>query len=155
MIKAEQIRALLRDELLHRDLFLVDVFVNPGNRIVVYVDSMRGVSIEECIAVSRYIGSRLDREAEDFELEVSSPGLDNPLKLPQQYLKNLGRMLEVVTFDGVKTRGKLIGADEENIRLEVESLKKDGKGKKKVKETQTWEKSMKEVKTAKVVISIK
>jgi ribosome maturation factor RimP len=152
MIKAEQIRTLLRDELPQRDLFLVDVTVNPGNRIVVYVDSMKGVSIDECMNVGRYIGSKLDREVEDFELEVSSPGLDNPLKLPQQYLKNMGRVLEVLTFDGVKTTGRLVKANEESIRLEVESLTKDGKGRKKVKLTQTWEKSMNEIKTAKVVI---
>ncbi len=152
MIKAEQIRTLLRDELPQRDLFLVDVTVNPGNRIVVYVDSMKGVSIDECMYVSRYIGSKLDREVEDFELEVSSPGLDNPLKLPQQYLKNMGRVLEVVTFDGVKTTGRLVKANEESIRLEVESLTKDDKGRKKVKMAQIWEKSMNEIKTAKVVI---
>jgi len=152
MIKAEQIRTLLRDELPQRDLFLVDVTVNPGNRIVVYVDSMKGVSIDECMNVSRYIGLKLDREVEDFELEVSSPGLDNPLKLPQQYLKNMGRVLEVVTFDGVKTTGRLVKANEESIRLEVEYLTKDDKGRKKMKMTQIWEKSMNEIKTAKVVI---
>jgi ribosome maturation factor RimP len=152
MIKTEQIRTLLREELPQRDLFLVDVTVNPGNRIVVYVDSMKGVSIDECMNVSRYIGSKLNREVEDFELEVSSPGLDNPLKLPQQYLKNMGRILEVVTFDGVKTIGRLVKANEESIRLEVESLTKDDKGRKKVKMTQIWEKNMNEIKTAKVVI---
>lgn len=152
MIKAEQIRTLLRDELPQRNLFLVDVTVNPGNRIVVYVDSVMGVSIDECMNVSRYIGSKLDREVEDFELEVSSPGLYNPLKLPQQYLKNMGRVLEVLTFDGVKTTGRLVKANEESIRLEVEYLTKDDKGRKKVKMTQIWEKNMNEIKNAKVVI---
>jgi len=154
MIKTEQIRTMLVEELPHRDLFLVDVKASPGNRIVVYVDSMKGVSIDDCMAVSRYIGSKLDREVEDFELEVSSPGLDNPLKLLQQYLKNMGRVLEVITFDGAKTTGKLIMANEEAIRLEVETLAEGDRGRNKVKVTRTWEKSMKEIKTAKVVISI-
>ena len=154
MINAEQIRTLLRDELPQRDLFLVDVTVNPGNRIVVYVDSMKGVCIDECMAISRYIGSKLDREVEDFELEVSSPGLDNPLKLLPQYLKNMGRILEVVTFDGAKTTGRLTMANEEAIRLEVESLTPGNKERKKVKVKQVWDKNRNEIKTAKVVISI-
>jgi ribosome maturation factor RimP len=151
----EIIRKYLQEELPQRGLFLVDVTVKPGNRITVFVDSMKGVTLDECIGVSRLIESKLDREAEDFELEVSSPGLGNPLKLPQQFEKNLGRILEVITFDGMKTTGKLVMAGEEMIRLEVETLGKDTHSRKKVKVIKTWEKRIEEIKTAKVSISLK
>jgi len=154
MIKAEQIIVMLQEELIRRDLFLVDVLVHPGNRIMVYADSMKGISLDECMALSRYLGTKLEQEGGDFELEVSSPGLDKPLKLPQQYLKNIGRLLEVVTFDGIKTTGRLVMADGEIIRLELEIPGKGQKGQKKPKETLTWERNLKEIKTAKVVISL-
>jgi ribosome maturation factor RimP len=155
MIQVESIMAFLQEELTQRGLFLVDVTVRPGNRITVFIDSMKGLGIEECIAVSRFIESKLDREKEDFNLEVSSPGLENPLRLPQQYLKNLGKLLEVVTFDGMKTKGRLIAAGEGSITLEVETLEKDSKSRKKVKVIRTWEKRIEEIKTAKVDISLK
>jgi ribosome maturation factor RimP len=152
---SEKIRKCLHEELPQRGLFLVDVAEKPGNRITVFVDSMKGVTLEECIGVSRFIESQLDRAAEDFELEVSSPGLGNPLKMPQQFEKNLGRILEVITFDGMKTTGKLIMAGEEMIRLEVETLEKDARGRKKLKVVKSWEKRIEDIKTAKVGISLK
>jgi ribosome maturation factor RimP len=151
----EIIRKCLQEELPHRGLFLVDVAVKPGNRITVFVDSMKGVTLDECMGVSRFIESKLDREADDFELEVSSPGLGNPLKLPRQFEKNLGRILEVITFDGMKTTGKLVMAGEEMIRLEVETLEKDPHSRKKVKVVKTWEKRIEDIKIAKVGISLK
>ena len=151
----EKIRKCLHEELPQRGLFLVDIAVKPGNRITVFIDSMKGVTLEECIGVSRFIESKLDREAQDFELEVSSPGLGNPLKLPQQFEKNLGRILEVITFDGMKTTGKLVMAGEEMIRLEVETLERDAHSRKKLKVVKTWEKRIEDIKTAKVGISLK
>jgi ribosome maturation factor RimP len=155
MIQGESIRKCIQEELSQRGLFLVDVTVRPGNRITVFVDSMQGVTLEECISVSRFIESKFDREAEDFELEVSSPGLDSPLKLPQQYQKNMGRILEVITFDGMKTTGKLVEAGEELIRLELETMEKDSKTRKKVKVIKTWERKIDEIKSARVAISLK
>jgi ribosome maturation factor RimP len=137
------------------ELFLVDVAVKPGNHITVFIDSLKGVTIDECKAVSRFLESKLDRETEDFDMEVSSPGLDNPLKLPVQFVKNIGRYLEVVTPDGRKTTGVLTGIEEGIIRLECESLEKDMAGKKKVKVLRTWEKPLDDIKSAKVVISLK
>lgn len=136
-------------------MFLVDVAVKPGNHITVFIDSLKGVTIDECKAVSKFVESKLDREMEDFDLEVSSPGLDNPLKLPLQFVKNTGRYLEVVTLDGKITTGKLTGIEEGIIRLETESLEKDAAGRKKVKVLRTWEKPLEDIKSAKVVISLK
>lgn len=155
MIQVETIRGFLEEVLPKWDLFLVEVTVKPTNRISVFVDSLKGVTVEECIAVSRYVESKLNRDTEDFDLEVSSPGLDNPLKLPMQFVKNIGRLLEVVTIDGQKTIGRLTGVEGEMIRLDVESLERVTAGKKKVNVVRTWEKPLESIKTAKVVISLK
>ena len=152
MIRVEYIRKCLEEVLPPQALFLVEAAVKPGNRITVFIDSMEGVTIDQCIAVSRFLESKLDRAAEDFELEVSSPGLDNPLKLPMQFRKNIGRWLEVVTYDGMKTTGKLVAVEGETICLEIETFEKDRTGKKKMKVVKTWEAKQEEIKTAKVVI---
>jgi ribosome maturation factor RimP len=155
MIQADLVRSCLQDELPRQGLFLVDVTVSPGNRITVHADSMKGITIEECIAVSRFIESRFNRETEDYELEVSSPGLENPLKQPEQFQKNLGRWLDVITFDGLKTTGKLIRAEGGSIILELESIEKDALTRKKVVVKKLFEKRMDEIKAAKIVISLK
>jgi ribosome maturation factor RimP len=155
MIDARFIRELLRKELELRGLFLVDLAIRPGNRILVYIDSMKGVTIEECTAVSRFIESKLDRDSEDFELEVSSPGLDKPLKLPVQFHKNVGRGLEVVTKDGLKTTGKLVAVNEDTLTLEVEVTEKDAVSGKKKKVIKSREIVFDHIKTAKVAVSFK
>jgi ribosome maturation factor RimP len=121
----------------------------------VHADSMKGITIEECIAVSRFIESRFNRETEDYELEVSSPGLENPLKQPEQYQKSLGRWLDVISFDGLKTTGKLVKAEGGSITLESESIEKDVVTRKKVVVKKLFEKRLDEIKAAKIVISLK
>ncbi len=156
MIKAALIRSYLEEELAQSGKFLVDVTVSTGNKIVVYMDSLKGVTLDECIQVSRFLESKLDREVEDFELEVSSPGLDKPLKLPVQYEKNLGRMLDVLKAGGNKITGKLEAIlPEGGIRLEAEKAVKDSKTGKKKKQSEILEIKFEEIKTAKVVISLK
>jgi ribosome maturation factor RimP len=155
MIQVDLVRSCLQEELPRRGLFLVDVAVSPGNRITVLADSMKGITIEECIAVHRFIESKFNRDTEDYELEVSSPGLDNPLKQPVQFQKNLGRWLDVVTYDGLKTTGKLVMAEEKSITLELEFTERDPVSKKKVVRNTIWEKRIDEIKAAKIVISLK
>jgi ribosome maturation factor RimP len=155
MISAEFIRDCLKDELARRDLFLVEVAVRPVNRIVVYLDSIKGITLDECLAVNRFLDSRLDRNMEDFEVEVSSPGLDKPLKLPVQYEKNTGRLLDVIRSDGSKITGKLQGISGDVIHLETEVVIKDTETGKKKAETRMHEIRLEEIKTAKVVISLK
>jgi len=155
MIKTEFIRNLLEEELTQRGLFLVEVLVTPANKIVVYLDSLQGVTLEECMQVSRFLGSRLDRDEEDFELEVSSPGLEKPLKLPVQFEKNVGRMLDVVKSDGMKITGKLLGITGGVISMDTEVTTRDGhKGKRKTEHV-LQEIRQEEIKTAKVNISLK
>jgi ribosome maturation factor RimP len=155
MIKTELIRDLLQDELALRGLFLVEVLVRPANKIVVFLDSMKGVTLDECMAVSRYLERKLDRNLEDFELEVSSPGLDRPLKLPVQFEKNTGRMLDVVKYDGIKVTGKLKGLSGGVVMLETEVTAKDPRTGKRKKDYKLQEIKQEEIKTAIVNISIK
>jgi ribosome maturation factor RimP len=155
MIKAELIRELLEEELTGMGFFLVGITVKPVNRIVVYIDSMSGVTIDECITVSRYLENRLNRDGEVFELEVSSPGLDKPLKLPVQFEKNIGRLLTVVKYDGHVITGKLLRANHEIIQLESEVSTKESKTGKKRTGHQILEIKFEEIKKAKVVISFK
>jgi ribosome maturation factor RimP len=155
MINAEKVRTGLGEELARRNLYLVDVQVRPVNRIVVFIDSMKGVTLDECATVSRFIESFLNREEEDFELEVSSPGLDNPLTQPWQFGKNVGRTLDVITYDGLKTSGKLTEILEGGIRLELERWEKDLKHKKRVRKLDTWERKFDEIKSAKIAIKLK
>jgi ribosome maturation factor RimP len=155
MIKTEFIRNLLEGELTQKGLFLVEVLVTPANKIVVYLDSLQGVTLEECMQVSRFLESRLDRNEEDFELEVSSPGLDKPLKLPVQFEKNVGRMLDVVKSDGMKITGKLLGISGGIISLDTEVTTRDGRTGKRKTEHVLQEVRQEEIKTAKVNISLK
>ncbi|HET6992725.1 MAG TPA: ribosome assembly cofactor RimP, partial [Bacteroidia bacterium] len=94
------------------------------NKIRITIDNFRGVSIQECVGMSRWIENQLERETEDFELEVSSPGLDQPFKVLQQYQKYLGKEVEVKFTDGQKTEGKLVLANESEIELEQTSKEK-------------------------------
>jgi len=102
MISAVSIKELVNKILEPTDFFLVEASVKPGNRIVVYVDKLEGISIDECAEISRLVESNLDREVEDFELEISSPGLTQPFKVKQQYFKNIGKDIEIVLSTGEK-----------------------------------------------------
>jgi ribosome maturation factor RimP len=155
MIKAGLVRELLEGILADMGLFLVEITVKPVNRVVVYIDSMSGVRIDECMTVSRYLGNRLSKDGEIFELEVSSPGLDKPLKLPVQYRKNINRNLTVIKYNGEVITGKLLKANHEIIKLETEVSIKDNKTGKKKAGYQVHEIKFDEIKKAKVVISFK
>ena len=110
--------------------FLVRVHVRPINNISVYVDGDAGVTIEKCVQLNRALYKQIVEEDickdGEFALEVSSPGVDEPLQLTRQYVKNIGRILEVETKEGKKLEGTLLQADEKGIELE----EKKGKGKK-------------------------
>ncbi|MBW6459228.1 MAG: ribosome assembly cofactor RimP [Bacteroidales bacterium] len=106
------------------DKFLVEVLVKPGNRIYVFIDGDHGVTIDDCVKASRFLESGLDREQEDFELNVSSAGADHPIMMPRQYLKNIGRQLRILQKDGQELKGKLLATDEKGITLEIKGDKK-------------------------------
>lgn len=120
-----RIRVLAEEQLSDSSQFIVQVLVtgrhNP-RKVLVVVDSDKGITIEACAVLSRKITHRLNEEGVidgDYRLEVSSPGLDQPLKLKRQYHKNVGRKLRV-THDGVPTVGKLLSVDDKAITLNVE-----------------------------------
>ena len=124
MIEKIKILELVNNALEGSEKFLVNLKITPDNRIFVDIDGDNGVTIDDCIELSRAIEGQLDREEEDFELNVSSAGADMPLKLTRQYRKNVGRELEVVMMDGEKAEGTLEDASDEGIVLRTKSTKK-------------------------------
>jgi len=125
MITVNQISTLVNEKLQGTELFLVEVLVRSGNRISVFIDSDTHVSIADCVGISRHIESNLDREKEDFELEVSSAGLDQPLKLHRQYLKNIGNDLKITTKDEKTIQAALLGISEKEITVLIPENKKN------------------------------
>jgi ribosome maturation factor RimP len=119
-----EIEKLANEHLAGTDKFLVEVLIKPGNRIYVFIDGDHGVTISDCVAMSRHIESSLDRETEDFELNVSSAGADYPISQPRQYLKNIGRSLNVSLKDERVIAGKLETVDETGITLTTKGDKK-------------------------------
>ncbi len=117
-------------------IFLVDLQVNPGNSIVVEIDSPEGIDIDTCADITRKIEAEFDRDKEDYELEVGSAGLTSPFKVKGQYLKNVGNQVEVLTNDGKKIKGTLTAVNVDDDTFIVETVKKVKEpGKKKPVET--------------------
>ncbi len=155
MITVKQIEDLILDKLGEDGVFVVDLSVSTSNKISVTLDSENGIPISYCIDISRLIEHNLDRDNEDFALEVSTAGLDQPLKLLRQYRKNIGRQVEVMTNEDVKLIGKLISVDDEGFTVETEEkVKIEGKKKKELKITPHQFK-FEDVKYVKVVVSFK
>lgn len=125
MIDKEKVQSVVSQELEGTDLFLVDLKIGKDNKISVFIDGDNGVTIQNCIDLSRKIESNFDREVEDFELSVFSSGVGEPLKLNRQYKKNIGRNIEVITNEeGEKVVGELLMVDEEKIVVKVQPKKK-------------------------------
>ena len=134
-------------------IFVVDVRVDSANKISVEIDKSEGITIEECIHISRAVENGLDREVEDFELVVSSPGLTEPFKVMEQYRKNCGRQVDVVKRDGQKVNGLLLHVDEEGIELEVKAKIKELGQKRPKTVIQTVQLKFSDIKTTKVTIT--
>lgn len=117
MISKAKVESLAAEALNAETEFLVDVTVSGSNHIVVVIDADNGIPIRRCVEVSRHIEGSLDREVEDFELEVSSAGITSPLVLPRQYRKNIGRDVQVVLKNGETFAGKLVAADENRFSI--------------------------------------
>ena len=122
MIKESTVRALIDETIADTDIFLVELKISANNRISVLVDAIGGLPITDCIKVSRGIEHNLDREEEDFELNVSSPGLDQPLKVFRQYEKNISRSLRITLTDLGVCDAKIIGVEDPKITLELEKV---------------------------------
>ena len=124
MIEKIKILELVNAALDGSDKYLVNLKVTPDNRIYIDIDGDNGVTIDDCIALSRAVENSLDRNDEDFALDVSSAGADQPLKLTRQFVKNIGRDVEVVCFDGQKIEGQLTAAGDTQITVHVPGTKK-------------------------------
>lgn len=115
MIDKEIVLKVIEDELEGSDLFFVDLKIGKDNKISVFIDGDNGVTIKNCIDLSRKIEGNLDREVEDFELSVFSAGVGEALKLVRQYIKNIGRNISITTLDDKKVEGELVFADENKL----------------------------------------
>ncbi len=155
MIEKDVIRHLVEDKLASSDNYLVDVTVKPGNVIVVEIDNDEGVCIDDCAELSRYIEEHLDREAEDFELEVGSAGVTSPFKMLRQYVKNISQEVEVLLLSGVKRVGVLKQADESGIVITVEKMAKPEGAKRKMKVVEDEAYAFDEIKYTKYLINFK
>lgn len=130
--------------------FLVEIKIKPTNNVKVYLDGDQGITIEKCISINRALYKKLEEAAlfpgDDFSLEVSSPGLDEPLKMFRQYKKNTGRLVEVLLKDGMKVEGKLLEVQENEIVVE------ETKGKNKKKEVIVHHFPFESIKSTKIQI---
>jgi ribosome maturation factor RimP len=155
MTEQEKIRSTIDKVVSNAGLFLVELEFNQGGNIQVYADNQEGISINECAETSRKIHAELGDLLDEYTLVVSSPGLDQPLRIPAQYEKNIGRMVDVVLLDGDRHKGKLTRVLDEGFEMEVEKkVKQEGK-KKKTTVIEPHRFGFNEVKKTKIIISFK
>lgn len=155
MISKDTVNQIIENYLENTGYYLVDLNISQDNRITVEVDSFEGVSLDFCIELNKYIESQLDRDIEDFELEVSSAGLTAPFKVVKQYEKNIGKEVEVLTKDGKKLTGIISSVQPESFILQIEkTIKPEGaKRKTTVQENTTFNYS--DLKYTKYIIRFK
>lgn len=131
MISVEEIRSIIEEKLQGADIFVVDLSISANNSITVMIDSNENVSINDCIQLSRDIESKFDREEEDFELLVTSYGLDRPYKVLAQYKKHLNDDVDVVTANGEKFEGVLVEVNDSDFSIAfTKKMKIEGKKRK-------------------------
>jgi ribosome maturation factor RimP len=150
MIEKQKIEGLVAEFIKGTSLFLVTVKVSNANRITVLADKKEGITIDECAAIHRHIENGLDREIEDFELQVSSPGLDTPFAVIDQYFKNEGKKVEVTDNDGSKYAGKLKNVTAGGFELETEK-----KTKGRTIELKDISFNIEQIKSTRVILTIK
>ena len=125
MIDKFKVLDIVKDVLEGSDKYLVNMKITPDNRIFVDLDGDNGINIDDCIEVSRAIENSLNRDEEDFELNVSSAGADSPLKMPRQYRRHVGRELSVEPFEGAKVEGVLTEAGDSQFTIKTKGSKKE------------------------------
>ena len=128
MIEKDHIEKLVNEFVKGTGIFIVSVKTSSANRITVLADTLKDITIDECASIHRHIEKNLDRNIEDFDLQVSSPGLDMPFGVIEQYHKNEGKKVEVTDNDGEKFSGTLRNVTSGGFELETE-VKIKGKGK--------------------------
>lgn len=158
----EKLVAMLVEEKIsdRPELFLVDVKMLPNRKLIILMDGDAGIGIADCAAISRFVGFKLEEDnviEEAYNLEVSSPGIDTPLTLTRQYIKNIGRYLAVKTTDGAEREGKLLRVADGNIVIDekVKAVRKTPGEKAKKAEVVENTIPLAEIVEAKVIISFK
>lgn len=155
MIDKNVVKKLVDEWLEDKEYFLVDIQISPDDKIVVEIDHADGVWIEDCAELSRFVQEHLDRDQEDYELEVGSAGVGQPFKVAQQYVNNIGKEVEVLNNTGKKIKGILKSVDGNNFVVSVsEKVKVEGK-KRPVLQDVDYAFLMDQVKYTKYVISFK
>jgi ribosome maturation factor RimP len=155
MIETALVRGIVEDYLAGSDAYWVTVGIAPDNKITVEIDNDQSVSIDDCIALTRHIESKLDRDKEDYELEVGSAGISQPFKVFRQYKKNIGKEVETLLKNGKKLSGILKDAGEENLILTVEKQVKPEGSKRKVVVEEDLTFNYSEIKYTKNIIRFK
>ena len=150
MIEKVNIENLVKEFVFGTDLFLVAVKVSAAGKITILADKTGGITIDECVSINRFIESKLNRDEEDYELMVSSPGIDMPFVVIDQYYKNIGRKVEVTDNEGTKVTGLLKNVNKGGFEIEAE-LKVKGKGREKKEISFNFE----QVKSTREVLSFK
>jgi ribosome maturation factor RimP len=150
MIEKQKIQELVEEFIKGTELFLVTVKISNANRIIVNADKKDGITIDECAAIHRHIENGLDRETEDFELQVSSPGLDAPFVVIEQYYKNEWRKVEVLDTEGSKFIGILKNVTAGGFEIESEI-----KAKGRAIEREDISFNFEQIKSTRVILTIK
>ena len=153
MINKNIVRDIIQELIANTELYIVDITVSSNNSISVLIDSMEGVNLEKCILLTKAFEGKLDREIEDYELQISSAGIGHPFVVSQQYEKNLGNEVEILTTNGIKYKRKLIELIEDGFIIEFEEKEKIEGKKKKVLVTKQKTFNHEEIKYIKDIIS--
>ena len=155
MIEKKVVSQLIEEKLASSSNYLVDVVIKPGNLIVVEIDNDEAVSIDDCAELSQYLEEHLDRDVEDYELEVGSAGITSPFKVLRQYVKNIGNEVEMLLKNGSKLTGVLKSADENGVVVSVEKKVKPEGAKRKVTVIEDESYTFDEIKYTKYLIRFK
>lgn len=122
MIKTDQLNKVVEDFLQETPIFVVDIKVKAGNKITILLDKDNGnITIDDCVALTRHIESKFDRDVEDYDLMVSSAGIGQPLKLQRQYVKIIGKEVDIEYNDKTTAKGVLVAADSEKVTVKIVS----------------------------------
>lgn len=155
MILKQTIEQVVAEQIQDTPIFLVEIKISPSNEIEVVIDSDERLGIDDCIKLSKAIEFSLDREADDFELSVYSAGIGEPLKIYRQYLKTVGRPVEILLLSGIKQIGVLTAVDEQGVTIEFQTKEViDGKKRKELV-TKTEKYNFDQIKTTKEELDIR
>lgn len=155
MIDKGVVNQLVEDYFLDKNLFIVGVDITQDNHIRIQIDSNSGVSIDDCAELTNHILSKLDRDIEDYELEVGSAGISSPFKVHQQYVKNIGKEVEVLLRKGQKEKGVLKSVTDDGVTLTTtQNVKLEGAKRKTTVQNDIFI-AFNDIKTTKLIIRFK